>query len=448
MKASEIRAPGAQPAGTVSRWRIARIEPGRILLARPGQRLWCRLEPAMRPGELVVGSVVEGALGHASSSAERPGSKEPARGVPAVLRAWRELARPQRALDTFPPPDSDWARFDTAEGALWRAVHARALLLRALRRWFEDAGFVEVDTPAVASSPGTEVHIEPVQASLRLDLTAAQRSTRWLVPSPELHMKRLLSVGFERIFQLGRVFRSGERTAWHNPEFTLLEWYRSPGSWRDVLEDTASLVQSVSRAVAGTTQVPWRGGVLDLGRWEEWTFRSWCQRVGGFDPEDWRDAAALRQQMRGAGIGVTESDSTPSDLFERAIVERLEPGLPTDRVVAIVEYPACMASLARRVPSRPAWAERFEVYVGGVELANGFGELLDADEQRRRCETERRERARRALDVPPLDDRFLDALALGVPPSAGVAVGVDRLLMILLGMDDISFVVPFTVEHA
>lgn len=348
----------------------------------------------------------------------------------------------------FPQPGSDWYRMHRNGAALYRSVELRARLLRSLRAWFDARGFLEVDTPALATSPGLEVHLDAVPATPRLGF-GAPPSERWLVTSPEYHMKRLLSAGFERIYQIGKAFRSGEVGRLHNVEFTMLEWYRAPGTWQDVVADTEQLVVAAAEALGVGLQVRYAGHVVDLTPpWDHMTVREAITRFAGFDPWPWTDVPALRAKAVASGLDAVADEDDPAEILVRTLVERVELSLPGHRPVVLTHWPACMASLARRVPGDPDVSERFEVYLGGMELANGFGELTDAAEQRGRLEADRDERARRGLPQYPVDERFLAALAIGFPPAGGNALGVDRLLMFLSGATDVSHVVSFMAPDA
>ena len=266
--------------------------------------------------------------------------------------------------------------------------------------------------------------------------------TRHLVTSPEYHCKRLLSAGLEQIYSLGHVFRSGERGQWHNPEFAMLEWYRAGGSWQQIVRDFAGLARACQKALGRDHTT------LDLrGRWPVLSVRQAIQRYAGFDPGRADDVALVHRRAQAAGLQVDANDSI-ADVLVRALAERVEPALAALPVVVIADWPLCMASLARPNPRKPWLAERFEIYLGGIEIANGFGELVDPAEQRRRFDADLALRRELGRPIYPIDERFLLALADGVPASAGVAVGIDRLLMLLVGEHDIERVLPFAFERA
>ena len=296
--------------------------------------------------------------------------------------------------------------------ALAASLPRRAAMVRALRAALDEGGFVEVETPVRIPAPANEPHIRP-PASGRAFLRA----------SPELQMKRLLAAGLGRLYQIGPCFREGERGDRHAPEFTMLEWYRAPGGWEDVLRDGERLVLAAAAALhgAGAARVPFRGGSLDLAApWERVPVREAYRRWAGWDPvEDW-----------------------DAERFDLDMALKVEPALPRDRAVVLFGYPAQAASLARLSPEDPRVAERWELYLGGMEIANAFGELADPAEQRRRFEAARDEKIACGETPMPLDEDFLAELAR-MPPAGGAALGVDRLAMVLLDAPDIDSVRAF-----
>lgn len=290
-------------------------------------------------------------------------------------------------------------------------IALRAQVLHAVRGYFREQDFLEVETPVHIRTPPPELHIEAVPAG-----------DSFLRTSPELHMKRLLAAGYERIFQLGPCFRAGEKGALHHSEFTMLEWYRSNADYLDVLSDTEALIQAVATAVHGGTEFQYDGTSINVGRsCECHTIADAFRRHAGWDP-------------------TAEYDE---DRFTVDLVEKIEPCLPRDRAVILKDYPAEAAALARCRPGTPPVAERWELYLGGLELANAFSELTDAAEQRRRFEEWTRARQRTGQAVYALDERFLSALEEGMPPSGGVALGIDRLVMLLADQPRIARVRPF-----
>jgi len=316
-------------------------------------------------------------------------------------------------------------------------LELRARLVTATRVFFGDRDFLEVDTPALQVSPGLEPHLTAFATEL---ISADRQSMRglYLHTSPEFAMKKLLAAGLPRIFQLAHVFRNAERASTHHPEFTLLEWYRT-GAYGQVIDDTAALLAALA-ASARKRLVEWRGVACDLQALPEMLTvqAAFARHAGGIDllaAAD--DMAALTAEARRIGVRVADGDRW-DDLALRILAERIEPHLGAGRPTFLTEYPASMASLARLKPGDPRVAERTELYIAGLEIANGFGELTDAAEQRRRFVEDMDLKERLYGTRYPLDEDFLAALAYGLPDSAGMALGFDRLVMLLAGAERIE----------
>jgi lysyl-tRNA synthetase class 2 len=326
-------------------------------------------------------------------------------------------------------------------------ARARSALARKLRDALEQRGYVEVETPIAVPFAGQEPHLRPFETTFTPDppvppsgVEGARRLH--LHTSPEYAMKRLLArEGFSRCYQLARVFRDGEVSRTHNPEFTLLEFYASPGSAGTIMADLEQLIFACA-AEAPARKGHGRGsGKISLRPpFERLTCREAFTRYAGFDPLS-LDAAAFAQAARACGVRPAV-DAGWDDLFTQVLLEKVEPALGIERPTFLTEYPASQAALARLSPADPRVAERFELYAGGLELANGWSELSDAREQRRRLEQEQAERKRLDRDVFPLDEKFLAALDR-IGESGGVAVGFDRLLMLLIGARTIAEVLLF-----
>lgn len=271
----------------------------------------------------------------------------------------------------------------------------RAALLKKIRAFFDDRGFCEVETPIRIPAPANEAFLEPPPSG----------ENRWLRTSPELHMKRLLAAGCGKIYQIGACFRERECGRKHNPEFTMLEWYRPHETIDALYKDVADLVS----AVMGAPQTPQVFSVTER----------YCT-IAGWNPlETWDE-----------------------DRFDEDMALKIEPSLPQEGLVYLVDYPAQAAALARLNPHDPRVAERFEAYLNGVEIANGYGELTDAEEQRQRFEATIAQRQAYGLPTYPLDEAFLAALP-SLPPTAGIALGIDRLIMLACGKNALSEVRPF-----
>ena len=310
---------------------------------------------------------------------------------------------------------------------------ARGAITRAVRAWFDEQGFVEVETGILQISPGNETHLH----APRTELTSGDgaRATRYLRTSPEFAAKKLLAAGEAKIFEFARVFRDRERGDLHLPEFTMLEWYRAEASYDAVMADTIAVIAHAAQAT-GIGRFSFRGRTADpFAEPELLTVAAAFERFAGIDllatvTNGEGDRAALAAAAR-ARVRITDDD-TWSDIFSKVLVEHVEPNLGQGRLTVLFEYPAPEAALARTKAADPRVAERFEVYACGVELANGFGELTDAAEQRRRFAADMDEKERRYGERYPLDEDFLAAVA-AMPPSSGVALGFDRLVMLAAG---------------
>jgi lysyl-tRNA synthetase class 2 len=318
---------------------------------------------------------------------------------------------------------------------------ARGAITRAIRAWFESHGFTEVETGVLQVSPGNETHLH----APRTELWGANgsRATRYLRTSPEFACKKLLAGGERRIFEFARVFRDRERGDLHLPEFTMLEWYRAESSYDAIMADTIVVIAHAAQA-SGIGRFTFRGRECDpFAEPELLTVAAAFERFAGIDllstiAEGEGDRAALAAAAQGK-VRISDDD-TWSDIFSKLLVEHVEPNLGRGRLTVLFEYPSPEAALARTKPSDPRVAERFEVYACAVELANGFGELTDAAEQRRRFGLAMDEKARRYGERYPLDEEFLAAVG-EMPEASGVALGFDRLVMLASGATRIDQVV-------
>jgi elongation factor P--(R)-beta-lysine ligase len=317
----------------------------------------------------------------------------------------------------------------------------RARIVAALRDWFAAHEFVEVETAALQVSPGNETHLH----AFATDLVApgGEPARRYLRTSPEFACKKLLSAGEPRIVEFARVFRNRERGALHAAEFTMLEWYRAQAPYEALMEDCAALV-AVAAQAAGTRRLTFRGREADPFAAPEYlTVVEAFARYAAIDlaaslSPDGPDRAGFAASAIAAGIRLAPDDNW-GDIFSRVLVERIEPRLGLGRATVLYEYPAALSALARPKASDPRVAERFELYTCGVELANGFGELTDPLEQRRRLAEEMTEKERIYGERYPLDEDFLAAL-VQMPPASGVALGLERLVMLATGAPHIDHV--------
>ena len=313
----------------------------------------------------------------------------------------------------------------------------RGQILAAVRGFFAARDFVEVDTPALQASPGLEPHLRAFATEWHdPDRVGALR--RYLHTSPEYAMKKLLAAGLPRIWQLAHAFRDGEKSATHHPEFSMLEWYHAGILWRDLAEECRALVVLCQEA-AGAAELAWRGRRADArGAWQYLSVADAFRRFCGIDLlATAPDPLSPRLDLLAGAAAPLGIAPHPGDdweaLYFRIFLDRIEPHLGIGAPTVLYDYPLAMAALARRSPSDPRVAERFEVYVGGLELANGFGELTDPHEQRARFAADQAKRAALTGETYPVDEDFLATLAYGLPDAAGIALGFDRLVMLATG---------------
>jgi lysyl-tRNA synthetase class 2 len=324
---------------------------------------------------------------------------------------------------------------------------ARTRILDATRAYFREQDFVEVETPAVQISPGLEPHLQAFRTELRAP-GELQGHARYLHTSPEFAMKKLLAAGMERIFQLARVFRNAERSATHHPEFTMLEWYRAGADYTALMDDVERLLAAAAHAVP-TKQFVWSGKMCDAAApADRISVADAFSREAGIDIlATATDLDRLAAAAKPLGIAPHQGDRW-DDLFFRIFLERIEPKLGIGRPTILFDYPISMSALSRPKASDPRLCERFEVYVCGLELANAFSELTDAREQRRRFDADMDLKEKLYGERYPVDEDFLAALDHGLPPSAGIALGIDRLIMLATGAAHIEDVLWAPVADA
>ena len=295
-----------------------------------------------------------------------------------------------------------------------KALQQRARILQGIRQFFIEKGYLEVETPHRIPTPAPESHIDAIPSG-----------TWFLHTSPELCMKRLMASGYEKIFQICRCWRERERGGLHLPEFTLLEWYRTGGDYHSLMEECEGMIRFVARAIGLGQKIIFRGREIDLSKpWQEISVKE-----------------AFRFYTK---ISITEA--LEQNLFDEIMVQEIEPNLGVEIPTFIYDYPAERGALARLKQEDPSVAERFELYIGGLELANGFSELVDSEEQRRRFHLENENRQSIGKRIYSMPDKFLAELD-SMPPSAGIALGVDRLVMVFWDAKTIDEVVAFTPEE-
>lgn len=339
----------------------------------------------------------------------------------------------------------------------------RALIIKQIRRFFDERGFLEVETPALQICPGMEVHLKAFRTEL-VETFETEKREFYLHTSPEFAMKKLLVAGWDKIYQMAHVFRNEERSLHHHPEFTMLEWYQKGADYKEIMRQTEELVKSCAETLGVRTLkngnleneifVPWEYlsvqeaflkyadvDILSTVIPETPTPRLTEKLKGEASPENIGnlepDPSLLRAQAEKTGIETSPNDRW-EDIFFRIMLEKVEPRLGQTVPTVLYDYPVALGALAKKSETNPLVAERFEVYSCGVELGNAFTELTDAKEQRIRFEHDQKIKQELYGYTYPLDEDFLEALEAGLPPCAGIAVGVDRLVMLLLGADKID----------
>jgi lysyl-tRNA synthetase class 2 len=316
------------------------------------------------------------------------------------------------------------------------ALEARSRSLSAIRRWFESEGFLEVDTPARVRAPGQEVHLDAIAST-----------DRWLVTSPEYAMKRLCGAGYERIVSIGKCWRSGERGPHHEPEFTMIEWYRAGAPLDQIAADCEALVRIAAVAVGAG-----QGAVSPADRFREpfarTTVRQLLRVHAGVDVHGDENRSQLADKAHAAGVAIGSRGDAAAwdDIFFQIWLDRVEPHLAAAGPLFVFDWPTPLGALARRHADNPHLVERFELYADGLELANAFGELTDPVEQRARFQAETGARQARGAATYPIDEALLTAIG-HMPPTAGVALGFDRLMMLVLGASSIRDVMAFADDE-
>lgn len=321
-------------------------------------------------------------------------------------------------------------------------LQARAAMLQAVRTFFVDRGYLEIETPALGLAPDHSLAIKVFESRYEDEWGVAE--TVFLPTSPEPFMKRMVAEGYEKVFQIGKFFRNGERGTLHNPEFTGVEWYHAYTDYNQMMDLTQALIIYVAQSLGVTAVSKAHGPAISLTQqWRRSRFYELLESTLGRPLAGIENPAILKQLLQQAGFWCG-TDETLEDLLLRLFVHSVEPDLGYSAPTFVIDYPVCMGAMAKRKLTEPNVVERFELYLAGVELCNGYTELNEPDEQRQRFETDRR-RKYPQRDIP-LDAAFLAALRYGIPPCSGNALGLDRLLMLLLGKDSISEVRPFMFQ--
>ncbi|PCI97817.1 MAG: EF-P lysine aminoacylase GenX [Alphaproteobacteria bacterium] len=316
-------------------------------------------------------------------------------------------------------------------------LEGRARVIKALRWFFNDRDFTEVDTPVLQVCPVMDTHIHAFRTDLK-NLDLSHRKTMYLQTSPEFDMKKLLVAGMSNIYQICPVFRNAEGSVLHSPEFTILEWYRAGADYRTLMDDSVDILRNVADNL-GIKHYGYKGKTSDP--YKELQRISVCDAFIKFTKIDLAlyldDISGFSDAIAALDIRVRAEDSW-DDLFHAVMGEKIEPYLGVGVPTILYDYPISMAALSRKNPEDPRFAERFELYVCGVELANAYSELTDVTEQRARYKAEMALKQTLYGETYPPDEEFFDALEYGLPESAGIALGIDRLVMLSLGADNIN----------
>jgi len=317
----------------------------------------------------------------------------------------------------------------------------RTKVIRAVRDFFWRNGFIEVDTPCLVKIPGMEPHLNPFKA------IGIGNDNGYLITSPEYAMKRLLCAGWKKIFQITRSFRSGEIGPTHNPEFAILEWYRANADYKDIMKDTENLIFDVAKRVFGRVKFTYQGREVNLRPpFERLSVIDAFEKYAGIRRRVLENEKLLRFAAIKKGYNITKNMDY-SDVFFLIFLNEIERNLGAPRPTILYDYPISMAALSRPKSDNPKYAERFELYIAGLELANAFSELSDPDEQRARFINEQKLRRRLKKEVYPIDEKFISALEYGMPESGGIALGIDRLVMFFTDAREISDVMFFSYNQ-
>ena len=323
----------------------------------------------------------------------------------------------------------------------WAVFRLRSRIVQSIRSYFTSKGFLEVETPLLTPYPTLDSNIHSMKTKFHGHPENPQ--TLFLHTSPEHSMKKLLAGGGDRIYFLGKVFRDGELTRLHNPEFTMVEWYRTEATYKDILEDTQDLICFVAREVFSSKQLLYQASKIDLTPpWKQITLSDLFEQEVGIDLEKSLILESLQEAAATHSIRFQVDDDWET-LFFRIFLEKIEPNLGFPKPTFVLDYPLRMGLMAKKKDDNSEWVERIELYIAGLELANGYSELLDAEEQKKRFQDEQNKKMIENNNLYSIDMELISALESGIQPSAGIALGVDRLIMLFTDKTDIQDVLLF-----
>ena len=346
--------------------------------------------------------------------------------------------------------ECNWKRLKNSD-AFKKNFLLRAKIIALIRDFFYKENFLEVETPSLVNLPGMEPYLDPVKVNL--NLKEDQKISGYLITSPEYAMKKILAGGFSKIFQICKSFRAGDAIDdLHNPEFTILEWYRTDADYADIMRDTERLIAYVYKNLkegrdSEKLEIKYQGNTINLAPpWERLTMKEAFRKYAKIDLDSNLDRESIKESAQEKGYTVNDKDSY-DDIFFKIFLSEIEPCLGQSQPTILSDWPAQMAALSKVKKDDPRYAERFEVYIGGLELGNAFSELLDPGEQKKRLLEEQELRKRLGKDEYGIDEEFLEALEGGFPESGGIAVGVDRIVMLFLDTKNIEDVLFFPAKQ-
>lgn len=318
----------------------------------------------------------------------------------------------------------------------------RSEIIDLIRGFFKQKGFLEMQTPTLVRCAGQEPYLSPMAVSFQDEKNKKYKG--FLITSPEYSLKKLLVAGFDKLFELAKVFRGEESfDGLHNPEFTMLEWYRANSDYKEIMRDTEELIYFLNRKINRSSYLDYQGKKIDLTLpWPRLSVKEAFLKYSGVNLDKAKNLADFKKQVKNKSY----LSNDWNDIFYSIFLNEIEPNLPKNKPVIIYDYPLPQAALSKRKNKTSFYAERFEVYIGGMEIANAFSELTEAKEQLKRFKEEQALRKRMKKSFIPIDKDFISALELGMPPSGGIALGVERLQMLLLNIKNINDLMPFPAK--
>ncbi|MFC1849231.1 EF-P lysine aminoacylase EpmA [candidate division CSSED10-310 bacterium] len=321
-------------------------------------------------------------------------------------------------------------------------IRLRTQAIRSIRKFFEQKNFLEIIPPMLVPYPNLEIHQIPFRTSY--ESSAKQNTALYLPSSPEYYLKRVLGSGVEKIFSITHSFRNGEYTALHHPEYIIIEWYRAYASYLEIMADTEELVVQLNQEINGSSRCHFRGHEIDLTPpWERLTMAEAFEHYTGIKPQHWEDTATLSKALRRKPVMDHDKTLEWEDVFLAVFLEQVEPNLGRGKPLLLMDYPEPLAALSKTKKGPAAVAERVELYMAGIELANGYTELNDPEEQKGRFQHDwTRKKELEGIEYP-IDVDFLTWMRHGFPPAGGIALGLERLLMILTDQQNVHALIPF-----